>query len=158
MISFDVGDNRFNFRSAAVVIQDEHVLLHKAILDDFWALPGGRVEFFETSEDTIARELNEELGITAEVIRHLWYVENFFNYSGKKFHEVANYFLTTLKLSSEINSEKDFEGIEEDVDLIFRWVPIGKLNEYVLKPSFLTIGIQNLPSKVEFIKFNELST
>ena len=158
MLSFDVDDNRFNFRSAAVVIQDEHVLLHKAISDDFWALPGGRVEFFETSEDTIARELKEELGITAEVSRQLWYVENFFNYKGKNVHEVSNYFLTKLEPSSKINSERNFKGIEEDMDLIFRWVLIRKLNEYVLKPSFLINGIKNLPSEVIYIKLNELCT
>ena len=156
MLRFDVGENRFNFRSAAVVIHSEHVLLHRDISDEFWAMPGGRVEFFETSEDTISREILEELGIESTVNRHLWYVENFFNYNGKKFHEIANYFLTSLNPEPEFSTEVDFPGIEEEVDLVFRWVPVEKLNEYVLKPSFLINGIQNLPENIEYIKFNEL--
>jgi len=45
MICFDTDNGRFNFRSVAVVIQNEHVLIHRAVEYDFWALPGGRVEF-----------------------------------------------------------------------------------------------------------------
>ncbi|OZG71846.1 NTP pyrophosphohydrolase [Hahella sp. CCB-MM4] len=158
MIRFDKGNNRFNFRSAAVVCHSDHVLLHRAVSDDFWALPGGRVEFFETSEDTIVRELREELGVESSIDRHLWYVENFFNYKGTKFHEVANYFLASFKCEPQVSTEVDFAGIEKDVDLIFRWVPIAKLGEYVLKPEFLIAGIQNLPTSVEYIKFNELGS
>ena len=61
VLKFDVGDSCFNYRSAAVIIHDDHVLIHKSEKDYFWSLPGGRVEFFESSEDTIAREIYEEL-------------------------------------------------------------------------------------------------
>ncbi|MFQ3231776.1 NUDIX hydrolase [Reinekea sp.] len=158
MLKFDVGDKRFNYRSAAVIIHDGHVLIHKSEKDNFWALPGGRVEFFESSEDTIPREMLEELGLEASVIRLLWHVENFFVYSGKKFHEVANYFLAEFANAPSIQSEVDFAGIEAEVNLLFRWVPVAKISDYVLKPSFLIKGIQNMPSSVEYIKFNELDT
>lgn len=36
----------------------------------FWHLPGGRVEFGERADDTLARELEEELGITAQTCGH----------------------------------------------------------------------------------------
>lgn len=54
MICFETENGRFNLRSAAVVILDDHVLIHRAREDDFWALPGGRVELFETSCDAVA--------------------------------------------------------------------------------------------------------
>lgn len=158
MLRFDVDDKRFNFRSAAIIIHDDHVLIHRSEKDDFWALPGGRVEFFETSEDTIPREILEELGLESSVVRLIWHVENFFEYIDKKFHEVSNYFLAELKVSPNIDSEKDFPGIEEELDLIFRWVPVTKLSEYVLKPSFLVNGLQNMPLTTKYIKFNELCT
>jgi len=158
VLRFDEGDNRFNFRSAAVIIHDDHVLIHRSEKDDFWALPGGRVEFFETSEDTIPREIQEELGLESSVVRLVWHVENFFEYIGKKFHEVSNYFLTELTENPEYESEKDFPGIEEELDLIYRWVPVSKLSEYVVKPSFLVKGIQSLPTTTEYFKFNELRT
>jgi 8-oxo-dGTP pyrophosphatase MutT (NUDIX family) len=156
MLTFDVDNSRFNFRSAAIIIHDNHVLIHRSERDNFWALPGGRVEFFETSEDTIPREILEELGLDSSVVRLVWHVENFFDYMGKRFHEVSNYFLAELTVHPEIDSERDFPGIEAELDLIYRWVPLNKLSEYVLKPSFLIKGIENLPSTTEYIKFNEL--
>lgn len=158
MLKFDVGDSCFNYRSAAIIIHDDHVLIHKSETDDFWALPGGRVEFFETSEDTIAREILEELGVEALARRLLWHAENFFEYTDKKYHEVANYFLAEFLEVPKIVSERDFPGVEVDLDLIYRWVPISKLSEYVIKPRFLIEGIQNMPSSVEYIKFNELGS
>ncbi len=50
MICFDTGNGRFNFRSVAVIIQNDHILIHRAVEDNFWALPGGRVELFENSD------------------------------------------------------------------------------------------------------------
>ena len=158
MLQFDVDNNRFNFRVAAVVIHSNHVLLHRVLTDDFWALPGGRVEFFETSDDAVLRELEEELGLKASIVRHLWHVENFFDYGGRKFHEVGNYFLTCFDREPEIKSELDFKGIENDIDLIFRWVPIVALDRYVLKPGFLKSGIPSLPEAVEYIKINNLNS
>lgn len=46
MLRFDSGSSRFNFRSVAVLIDQGHVLLHRSLKEEFWALPGGRVEFF----------------------------------------------------------------------------------------------------------------
>lgn len=156
MLRFDVDNNRFNFRSVAVVIHSGHVLLHRATYEDFWTLPGGRVEFFETSETTLVRELYEELGVQICVDRHLWYVENFFTYDGMRYHEIANYFLANFINSPDIKTEIDFPGIEKEIDLLFRWMPIARLTEYALMPDFLISGIQHLPEKTEYIKLNEL--
>jgi 8-oxo-dGTP pyrophosphatase MutT (NUDIX family) len=156
MLKFEVGESCFNYRSAAVIILKNHILVTKSEADDFWALPGGRVEFFESSEDTISRELLEELDLKCSVKRLLWHVENFFEYSSKQFHEISNYFLAELTEPPQINSEIDFRGIEKELNLIFRWLPIPKLSEYVLKPDFLVDGVQNLPKSVEYIKCNEL--
>lgn len=76
--------------------------------DDFWTLPGGRVEFFENSDATLHRELLEELGAGAVVKRHLWYVENFFEYSGKQCHEIGNYFLVQLLEPDQFLSTRSF--------------------------------------------------
>jgi len=69
------------------------VLLHRAGDEPFWTLPGGRAEFGETAENTIRREMREELSIDVEVLRLLWFVENFFDYDGLSYHEVGLYFL-----------------------------------------------------------------
>jgi 8-oxo-dGTP pyrophosphatase MutT (NUDIX family) len=49
-------------RPAAVIFQDEYVLLHQVESDDFWCLPGGRVEPGEHAAQTVIREMQEEVG------------------------------------------------------------------------------------------------
>jgi len=112
MLSFDTEKGKFNFRSGAVIVHDEHVLLHKAEEDEFWALPGGRVEFHEFSNNTVTREISEELGWSSNVDRHLWYLENFFEYNGCLCHEISNIYLVSLQNPPSIKSEVDFRGIE----------------------------------------------
>lgn len=54
----------------AVVLDGDRVLLIKrghAPLKGQWSLPGGGVEVGETLEQAIAREVNEETGLTVEV-------------------------------------------------------------------------------------------
>jgi len=79
MISFSIGEARFNYRTVAVIIHDGYVLLHRADYENFWGLPGGRVEILESSDVALARELREELGqnVDAQVGRLLWMAENF---------------------------------------------------------------------------------
>jgi 8-oxo-dGTP pyrophosphatase MutT (NUDIX family) len=81
MIRVDKGDARFNYRVAGVAVHDDSVLLHKADGDDFWAFPGGRAELGERAEQTLLREMREEIGVAVEVGRLLWDVENFFTSS-----------------------------------------------------------------------------
>ncbi|MFH1822183.1 MAG: NUDIX hydrolase [Patescibacteria group bacterium] len=36
-----------------------------------WDIPGGKIEYKETPQETVKREVKEELGITVKVIKHL---------------------------------------------------------------------------------------
>lgn len=46
----------FNYRVAGIWIEDGHVLLHKAVNESNWSLPGGRVEIAEEAQVSIKRE------------------------------------------------------------------------------------------------------
>jgi 8-oxo-dGTP pyrophosphatase MutT (NUDIX family) len=155
MISFDRGNARFNFRSAAVLIHDGHLLVHKDQRDDFWALPGGRVELFEHSDRTVLRELDEELGIAGKIVRPLWYVENFFDYAGRHYHEVATYYLTELGCALTISPNVEFPGTEQDTRLVFKWIPLADIPACHLKPGFLKIRLGAIQPNVEFIQIRE---
>lgn len=157
MICFDTNDIRFNFRSVAVIIQNDHILIHRAADDNFWALPGGRVEFFEYSDKAVEREIFEELGLECSVLRALWHVESFFELDSRRFHEIANYFLVSLINQPAIKSEIDFKCIEPATDLIFRWVPLSKVNSYNVKPGFLKERLVDVPESIEHIKINEIN-
>ena len=63
---------RFNNRGVsvdAVIIKDNKILLIKRGVNPFqgyWALPGGYVEWDESTEEAVAREVSEEIGLTVE--------------------------------------------------------------------------------------------
>lgn len=78
----------FSFRVAGILFRKNKVLVHRLINDDFYAFPGGRVEMFESTEHTIIREMNEELGVDVTVDRLLWICEHFFTLNSNKYHEI----------------------------------------------------------------------
>ncbi|WP_246880644.1 NUDIX hydrolase [Sporosarcina sp. 6E9] len=140
----------FNYRVAGIWILDQHVLLHKNVNDEHWALPGGRVKITEESKTGLRREFQEELNLNVKVKRLIWTTENFFNYDGKSFHEIAFYYQVTSNNDYELKSG-EFYGTEEDKPLVYKWVPIAKLDEILLQPEFLKNGIKNIPIHPEHI-------
>ena len=153
MITFDQGSRRFNYRVVAVCVDGGHVLLHKAVRDDFWALPGGRGELLESSVDALKREMREELEVEVTVDRLLWVVENFFRYDGTDYHELALYHQVSLPPGSKyLAKEQTFEGIEENsLRLIFRWFPRDDLAHVRLFPSFLRESLKHLPASPQHV-------
>ena len=146
VIVWDQGVARFNFRVAGVAIRDGQVLLHRGERDSYWSLPGGRAELLESTEETLRREMLEELGIAARVERLLWVVENFFTLDARKYHELSLYFLMTLP--PEVGGgETRFYGEELEPRFIYEWHPLDGLGELALplKPSFLYDGLPSLP-------------
>ena len=76
-ITFDKGDTRFVYRVAGVALDGDRVLIHRAEIDDFWALPGGRPSLMESADEALAREMHEELSAEVRIRRLLWVVEIF---------------------------------------------------------------------------------
>lgn len=152
MIRFDQGNQRFNFRVVGVAIHNDQVLLHQAEGEPFWSLPGGRVEFGEAAEDTLRREMREELDIEVEIVRLLWLVENFFVYDGKNYHELSPYFLMRLPESSKyIKEPGPYRCVEPGSNLVFQWFPNSTttLVSLPLVPSFLQTELQVLPETTQ---------
>lgn len=147
MISFRTDEGRFNYRVVAVALHREHVLVQRAVHDDFWALPGGRCELLEPAATTIKREMREELRVDADAQRLLWIVENFFTFEGVPFHEIAFYFLTSFAPDAYLyHSDGPFDGIEDgEIPLIFKWHALDDLDNIALYPTFLRQGLKSIP-------------
>jgi 8-oxo-dGTP diphosphatase len=68
---------RYNNRAVtidAVIIKDNMILLIKRGAEpfkDYWALPGGHVDWDETIEDAVKREVKEELGVDATNLKQI---------------------------------------------------------------------------------------
>ncbi|MFX1418119.1 MAG: NUDIX hydrolase [Promethearchaeota archaeon] len=169
MITFEEESNIFSYRVAGVAINNNKVLVHKSILDDFWSLPGGRCEFLEISKDALIREMMEEIGVKIKIKRPLYFVENFFFFNKKNYHELSIFYLIELPL----NSKKIFEndtfygketklGSEEDaingkeLDLIFKWVELDDIENLRLYPLFLRKSLKHLkPYPEHIINFDD---
>lgn len=134
-ISLPLEGGLFNFRVAGVAIFNNQILLHKTPSDNFWSLPGGRVDIFEFTKDTLLREMMEETGIQADVTDLMWVVENFFGYNGRRYHEIGFYYRMLLPDSI---SQEDFQTIEADTHLQFHWHSIDRLHEIKVYPDFIT--------------------
>jgi 8-oxo-dGTP pyrophosphatase MutT (NUDIX family) len=154
VIGFLVDGIQFNFRAVAVIVEDGYVLLHRATFDDFWSLPGGRVEAGETSASALVRELREELG--AEVGRMIWVVENFFRYEGEPFHGLGMYYEVTLGPGSPYHAKTaSFDGVEDDlplhgdepVQLIFQWFHWMRCRMCRSIPRFCASGCATCPPR-----------
>ena len=138
MLTIQRRDGRFQVRAAALVRSEGHVLLHRTEGDDFWTLPGGRVEFGEDSAATVVRELKEELGVLAHCVGLAFITETFFEHQDEKFHEVGFVLFAELSQGAvQLDKSVSHSGIEADRALEFRWFPESKLSELQVFPKFL---------------------
>ena len=153
MVSFAADGERFTLRVAGVCLLHGHVLLHRAVEETFWVLPGGRVHHGEATADAIARELREEIPVPTTVERLLWVAENFFVFLGERFHEIGFYYLYSLPSDSPwCRTDRDLAGREGEIDLVFRWFPVRAVADAPLYPAFLRHRLaQDLPPGIEAV-------
>lgn len=152
MISFSFPDADFHYRVAAVAIRDGHVLMHRAVYENFWALPGGRCEIMEPSTEALVRELREETGEAIQVERLLWLVENFFTYERKRQHALGLYYLVSLPPASRLlDLHREHAGIEGDLPLIYQWLPIAEAPHLPIYPAFLRTALQAIPDTLQHV-------
>ncbi|HEY4201781.1 MAG TPA: NUDIX domain-containing protein [Devosiaceae bacterium] len=124
MLSLDVGGGRFNFRAAAIVRREGLLLVHQVRSHGDWLFPGGRVEYGESSASALAREIEEEMGVTATVGAPSFVIESFFVLEGKRFHEIGAYYSVDVPSSFAFDASGAvcFSSRDGDVDLDFKWV------------------------------------
>ena len=153
MITFDHGEQRFNYRAAAVIVRSGHLLIHRAETDPCWVLPGGRVEMGETTDRTLDRELREEMAIDhaapIAVGRLLWIVESFLTWNDTRYHEVGLYRQVELPADDPrfqppcppFMGEEAFY-LDRPIWLEFRWQPVDRLHEVDVRPAFLAEALK----------------
>lgn len=95
----------------AIVAKGEKILLVKSKNEPFkgfWGLPGGFVEYGETVEEAVKREVKEEIGLTVEPEKLIGVYSEKNRHPGR--HVVAICYLTKIK---EGNISLDYEENEE---------------------------------------------
>ena len=78
--------------AGGVVIYNGNFLLLKKFSND-WVLPKGRLEGNETKEDAAVREVKEESGICANIVKYLGFVKYDYQHNdGEKVKKTVHYF------------------------------------------------------------------
>ena len=142
-ITINVEDYILNVRAAAVIIHNGKILVHRNINSDHYALPGGRVEIGENSENTIKREILEEMGKQVELIGYISTIENFFEMKGKKYHEIEFVHKAEFIKKEDKLLQDTIKNIEGKDFLQYEWLEIEKIEQYPLMPKVIKEVLKN---------------
>ena len=136
---------RFRYRAAAIIVEDNCVLFAGNDRDDYYYSVGGGVYVGETAEEAVVREVWEETGIHYEIDRLAVVHENLFTgkggpVKGKHCHELSFYFL----MKSKGNKIVDEDGhVTNGVLEKMHWIPIKDIDKYKTYPYFLKDFLKN---------------
>ena len=157
-INVKIQDVLLNVRAVAIIVHDNKVLFQKRKQDKFWALPGGKIRVGEKSEDTIKRELKEELELNSfNVERCNSISEYFFTFDNTLIHQYIFSYVVSVDNDEWILKEKsEFEGKEKNENLVFEWFDINSLENAPIKPDFLKVQIDDIKNeRIMFTSYTE---
>jgi 8-oxo-dGTP diphosphatase len=101
---------------------DEILLLKRASKDaygDMWCLPGGKVDFGQTAEEAIIREIQEETSLICSSSEFLFYKDGIPQNPGEN-HYLTLYFYCQANGTIELNRESSR----------FAWLGLEELGKY----------------------------
>jgi ADP-ribose pyrophosphatase YjhB (NUDIX family) len=158
MLSFDIGSNRFQFRTAGIAVREGHVLVCREDEDAYQLLPGGRVELGERSDEALLREIAEETGSAAQLDGLAFSVENHFVRDGIGFHEIGRYYRISFADDFPFAPGSVAMAREDEGHLLtFSWVRVtpSALEAAGLLPAWLRGRMEVLPGAAEHLIIDE---
>ena len=91
---------------------------HDPVKDETFYRPlGGGIEFGESSETTVRRELKEEISVDVGDLRFLGTLENIFTFNGNSYHEIVMVYDGAL-IDSGLYDQVEIHGKEANGDNI----------------------------------------
>ena len=143
------GNEKFNYRVCAMIISDGKILAMHDERSPYFYLPGGRVGMREAAEDAVIREVQEELGVTAKILRPLWLNQAFFteDVDNLNYHELCIYFLMDFSKTDLLSRGEKFTSNEGRRTHIFQWLEFDRLKDEYFYPLFLKKEIFDLPKE-----------
>lgn len=131
-------------RPTGILIEKGRLLLVKqdVTATRHWSLPGGALEYGETIEQCLIREIKEETGLDVKV-KELLYITDRFRHMNN--HIVHITFLVERKgknLPLENWKHKDIKEIRE-----VKMVPVAELTNHGFSPTFYRLVKDNFPKR-----------
>lgn len=148
------ADNEwFRYRTGAIIVEDGKALFIKSGGCDYLYTVGGGVHIGETAQDCVCREVFEETGVRYEIERLAVVCENFFKETYGKIkgfdcHCLELYFV--MKSRGEINTDSCSYNSNGDKEKL-EWIPIDRIMDYNVKPSFLKQRLADIVSGRDII-------
>jgi ADP-ribose pyrophosphatase YjhB (NUDIX family) len=91
-----------------------------------WSLPKGHIESGETAEQAAVREVEEETGISGEILGELGTIDFWFVADGRRIHKTVQHYL--LRATGGELSDADIEVTA------VAWVPLSEIRDQLAYP------------------------
>ena len=132
-----------DIRVGAIIIKDNKVHMVKNNRDDYYYSVGGRIQFGETAEQAVKREIKEELGCEMEIDRLGFICEAYFygtigDDQERLIYEPAFYFYMRVPDGFDLKG-KTF--LEDGTPEYLEWVPLD--TDKVLYPEFFKTELKH---------------
>ena len=154
---FTKENNWFRYRAAAIIVEDDCILLAGNDKEDYFYSVGGGVHMNETATDAVVREVLEETGVRYEIDRLAVIHENFWDGKGAydtglHCHEIALYYLMKPRGTKELCSDSHTRFTDRET---MHWIPIAELDKHKHFPTFLKEYLQDPPKGIVHIVTDE---
>lgn len=121
-IGFSNDDMWFRYRTGAIIIIGDKLLLCKNKSENYYYFVGGGVYHGELSENCVRREVTEETGLPIDDIKLVCIVENFFETTNDskitKCHVLELYYKVIIKKDYSLNEVRSTTDILEWIDIL----------------------------------------
>ena len=138
-----LDNKKLNIRACALIIHNNKLLVHNNVNESHVALVGGRVKIGESSEDTLKREIKEEMGKEIEILEYVSTIENFFDADDMPYHEIMFVYRVDFKNEEDKKIVETIHNVEGEDELRYDWIDLDKIDEYPLKPDILKELLRN---------------
>ena len=116
--------------------------------DGFYTI-GGAIQVDEATEDAVAREVKEELGVASKAVQLAFIVENRFEQAGVHYHNIEFHYLVDLLERAPLTMQEDAKRLP------CRWIALDDLQTVDLKPDFLKTALPEWDGQLQHIHLEE---
>ncbi|WP_411992042.1 NUDIX hydrolase [Agarivorans sp. DSG3-1] len=113
---FSYFHNMASTAGALIIVEQELLLVERAInpKKGCWDLPGGFVEYHESLEQGLQRELEEELGllITSQQLQYFGSYANQYRYNEVLYHTCDAFFICQLSHKPNLHAKDDVASLQ----------------------------------------------
>ena len=134
-------EEKIRIKAMCLFHKDGKVLVSKGFdkvkNENFYRVLGGSVNFFETGEAGVRREIQEELLSEIENLKLIDVIENLFTYEGNKGHEIVFLYHGDLA-REELYTQNSIHIVEDTYEFDAEWIAINDVlsGKIPLYPAF----------------------